>query len=142
MTLELPRLTALRDVADAKHAAIQAAFQSIVQEENRLRGLLSDLDRQEVECRRSLSRDPTLRMLGGDVAWHAWLGQNREILNVSLANTLARKEATKTEFQKASGKNRVIDELCSDLTRKRRKERDKRLQLDLEAIALGTIRRR
>lgn len=129
-------MVALRNVADAKHAAIQTIFRNLVQEENRLRGLLNDLDRQEAECRQSLSQDPTLRLFGGDIAWHAWIGQNREILNVNLANTLARKEEAMAEFQMASGKNMVIDKLCSDLTRKRQQEWRTRMQKALEEQAL------
>lgn len=126
--MELAQIMALRDVADVRYAELRTAFRNLVQEEIRLRGLLADLDQQEVKCRQSLAQDPTLRILGGDISWHKWIGKNREILNVSLANTLARKETAMAEFRKASGKSMVMEELCDDLAFKARKVRRKKLQ--------------
>ena len=86
-------LEKLLKIARARHEIAQAQLRPVVEEERRLRKLLSDLAQDEKIGRKSLIRDAAFRSVRGDEAWNLWVGRNRRALNMQLASVLARKEA-------------------------------------------------
>ncbi|CUH51357.1 hypothetical protein J7382_01925 [Shimia sp. R11_0] len=109
----------LNVITQARYQKAQAEMQAIQAEENKLRGLLSDLADQEKSSRDTMQTDATLRLTGGDLAWNNWIGRNRKILNQQLANVLVRKEMAFQELQKHFGKADVMEKLLkeAELTR-------------------------
>lgn len=116
-------LTDLHMITQARFQKAQAAMQVVQTEENRLRGLLQELVDKEKSGLLAMAQDATLRMTGGDVAWNSWIGRNRKILNLQLANVLVRKEQAFRELQAHFGKADVLEKMVGEQRVERRKAR-------------------
>lgn len=104
-------LVLLKKVTDMRFQAEQDQFRAICEEERHLRGLLEGLDRRKEQARKDLEGDPSMRMIGKDLAWMNWADQHRRRLTAQLANSLARKEIAFARFQEAYGKDAVLRRL-------------------------------
>lgn len=101
----------LKKVTDMRFQAEQDQFRAICEEERHLRGLLDGLNRRKEQARKDLEGDPSMRMIGKDLAWMNWADQHRRRLTAQLANSLARKEIAFARFQEAYGKDAVLRRL-------------------------------
>ncbi|MBR9841770.1 MAG: hypothetical protein GYB25_01300 [Rhodobacteraceae bacterium] len=101
----------LKQITDMRFQAEQDQFRAICEEERHLRELLKGLDRRKERAREDLASDPSMRMIGKDLAWMNWADQHRRRLTAQLANSLARKEIAFARFQEAYGKDTVLHRL-------------------------------
>lgn len=104
-------LEQLLHVARARHEVAQAQLRPVVEEEQRIRKLLSDLAQDEKIGRLSLIRDSAFRSVRGDEAWNLWVGRNRRALNMQLASVLVRKEAVFKAAQETFGRADALESL-------------------------------
>lgn len=129
-------LSVFRQVVDTAKVDSQIRMQKILVEEHRLRNLLSDLERQERAARDCLEQDGTLRRIGGDVAWHSWIGQSRQKLNTSLAQVLAQKESVIATYQEAGGRSLALEALNDQEATRHQNKQQKSLASDLDQLGL------
>ncbi|WP_299826074.1 hypothetical protein [uncultured Roseobacter sp.] len=131
---DLHRLHAL---ADAKYKARQQLFQSLVQRENAIRADLHQLDEQARASNKN--SDPSMRSIGADVIWKAWLGKAKTSLNMKLALVLAEKDQHVRQVRQAYGKvlasEGLLQEVSEDERRKRRnRELEKAIETTLPSV--------
>ncbi|WP_299779777.1 hypothetical protein [uncultured Roseobacter sp.] len=131
---DLHRLHAL---ADAKYKARQQLFQSLVQRENAIRADLHQLDEQARAS--NTHSDPSMRSIGADVIWKAWLGKAKTSLNMKLALVLAEKDQHVRQVRQAYGKvlasEGLLQEVSEDERRKRRnRELEKAIETTLPSV--------
>ncbi len=113
----------LHIITQARYQKAQSAMQVVQAEENKLRGMLDDLTEQEKTGRETMRQDSMMQISGGDLAWNNWIGRNRRILNLQLANVMVRKEMAFRDLQKHFGKANVMQTLLNDAEEKQRQTR-------------------
>lgn len=117
------QIDSLYKLFQAKEQSVEVKLRSIVSNERRLRNLLQELDQQVQKADVTIAEETSVRQVGADLAWSRWIGEQRKMLNMNLANTLVQKEAVLAELKEAFGKRaalgRVVDIQTQKLTRKR-----------------------
>ena len=113
----------LHIITQARYQKAQSAMQVVQAEENKLRGMLDDLTEQEKTGRETMRQDSMMQISGGDLAWNNWIGRNRRILNLQLANVMVRKEMAFRDLQKHFGKADVMQTLLNYAEEKQRQTR-------------------
>lgn len=113
----------LHIITQARYQKAQSAMQVVQAEESKLRGMLDDLTEQEKTGRETMRQDSMMQISGGDLAWNNWIGRNRRILNLQLANVMVRKEMAFRDLQKHFGKADVMQTLLNDAEEKQRQTR-------------------
>ncbi len=116
-------LEALHQITDARYQQAQAAMQAVLAEERRVRDMLKDLNNQERSGRQIMAQDSDIQKTGGDLAWNSWIGRNRRILNMELANIMVRKERAFRDLQATFGKADVLEKMVQDQKTLHRKEK-------------------
>ena len=114
-------LIALKSVLNAKFQAEQAALRDILQEENRLRTQIRELDEQgkgDIAL--------ALKSLGNDVRWRVWVANARTKLNTELARVLARKEQATARLRREFGKVQASEQVLKAAEKNASQERAKR----------------
>lgn len=123
----------LDDICAATDALYQAELNKlrmVTAEETRTREALARLSEQSVEVPPETAL--VMRAMGADLAWNRWVGRQKEVLNMQLANILVRKAEALRRVQEVFGRNEAALSLKhdADLARKdaRRIEADRKLQ--------------
>lgn len=117
----------LHALADARYKARQQLFQTLLQRENSVRADLAKLDAQAKAAEQAA--DGTMKSIGADVIWKAWLGKSKRSLNMKLALILAEKDQHLRQVKQAYGKVLASEEIMRTI---QRKQRDDARKLDLE----------
>ena len=106
----------LADIAlltDAVFRAEQARLSALAAEEARLRQALRDLDDHHRQSRSlPVSELTSLRQLGADILWQAWIGRNKQSLNIELAQVLAQKSRVIRGLRQAFGRREAARTLA------------------------------
>lgn len=134
--MNLTQMDSAFSVFEALAGTAQARLLQITEEEAKIRSLLADLDSQEKGDGGHFYRDTALRRLGGDTAWHRWIGQNREKLNLHLAKVLYQKEIQTAEFRQAVGRKNVLAKLRDEQKLTARQKRIQKELWQINALAL------
>lgn len=137
------QLNAIGKIAGALDLAASTRLRQIANEEAKIRLMLTDLDKREKSCRQSLDQEPAMRALGGDVAWHRWIGHNREKLNLHLARVLSQRELASQEHSVAAGRRAIFDSVIAkaDLTNQRVRVREDLRRLDELSLIVASQRK-
>lgn len=124
---KLDDLAMLQTLVEVKYRQQQESFARLMQQENRLRQALRQLDIHMAESRSS--EDTPQKAIGADVLWQSWIGRKKRELNMQLAQVLAVKERHVAQVKKAYGKVLVTETLYSG-ARKDAQQKKAQSQLD------------
>lgn len=124
---KLDDLAMLQTLVEVKYRQQQESFARLMQQENRLRQALRQLDIHMAESRSS--EDTPQKAIGADVLWQSWIGRKKRELNMQLAQVLAVKERHVAQVRKAYGKVLVTETLYSG-ARKDAQQKKAQSQLD------------
>lgn len=124
---KLNDLAMLQTLVEVKYRQQQESFARLMQQENRLRQALRQLDIHMAESRSS--DDTPQKAIGADVLWQSWIGRKKRELNMQLAQVLAVKERHVAQVRKAYGKVLVTETLYSG-ARKDAQQKKAQSQLD------------
>lgn len=139
--MDLLEIKRLYDVSEIRFERSQTSFRKLIAEENRLRALLQELHDKEVLGKEALLEDTVIKQAGADVAWQSWVGRNRSILNMRLANVLARKEQALSQVRTAFGETNTLETLLLDGRKQAISKRNRTLnEQSLEQSVLQNIR--
>lgn len=108
---KLDDLAMLQTLVEVKYRQQQESFARLMQQENRLRHALRQLDIHMAESRSS--DDTPQKAIGADILWQSWIGRKKRELNMQLAQVLAVKERHIAQIKKAYGKVLVTETLYS-----------------------------
>ncbi len=119
----------------------QIALQKIISEEVTLRTQIETLKEHR---RESYSLDVslnTMRSIGSDVLWQAWIDRTQADVNMELARTLARKEPVMRQAKRDIGKKEVAQavERAQELEEKSAIETRSLNQLLNQAVILSAL---
>ena len=123
----LDNLAMMQKLVEVKYRQQQESFARLLEQENRLRNSLQQLDLHLAESRSST--DAPQKAIGADVVWQSWIGRKKRQLNLQLAQVLAVKERHIAQVKKAYGKVLVTDALYAD-THKAAQQKKAQSQLD------------
>lgn len=124
-------------LTEVMYRAEQAGMRDIVVRENMVRRDLAQLDTYEAQSRQLPEAElRTVRQIGGDVQWQAWLGRNRAELNRQLAICLAQKARLMAALARAHGRHLAADQIAKTDRTARIARRDKRDRATEEALAM------
>lgn len=126
----------LQVLADIKYQARQQRLQKLVQEENAIRSDLAKLGQQAKEADRTA--DKTMKAIGADVIWQAWLGKSKTALNMRLALILAEKEQHLGQVRRAYGKVLVSGEIADAVSSQ---QRSAAVRSDLNSVINTAVHR-
>ena len=127
-------LDSLYELLKAKEQAVEAKFHSVVANERRLRNLLSELDQQERKADATIAEETSVRQVGADLAWGRWIGEQRKMLNMNLANVLVQKEAILNDMREAFGKRTALGRIVDFETQKLSRKRTNHAQASLDVL--------
>lgn len=102
----------LSAITNALYQTELAQFQAVTAEEDSLQKEMKQLE-DEVRRAEALADDGAmaLRQLGCDLLWKAWVGRKRQMLNLKLANLIAKKQVMLSSLQRSFGKKSITQEL-------------------------------
>lgn len=126
-------------IVEVKYLKDQRSLTGILQEEQKLRGLIEKIRSQSESV--SSQEISTLASIGGDVLWNAWVERSLTQLNTELAHVLARKEMhlsqVRRSFNQLHVTQKIVDteNLTNDKARKR-KSLERIIECDLSSIKL------
>lgn len=105
----------LRDlvaITNARFQAEQVKLRDILQQEQRLRAKVAELDEQHRAAKAPyLSDGLGQRVYGGDVLWQGWVARTRRQLQIELAQVLAEKGQKISALSKAHGRKLASEAL-------------------------------
>lgn len=108
-------------------------IREILKEETVLRQSLVQLDAQSKTAEINHAQDCTMKTVGADILWQAWVSNTRRQLNIELAQILARKIEAMVHVRKAFGRKEAV----KSLIRTARQERQQKItQLQAERLSL------
>ncbi|MCV3269873.1 hypothetical protein [Roseobacter sinensis] len=111
--MRLEEAKTLHALADARYRARQQLFQTLLQRENAIRADLAKLEAQAKSAEQSAN--PTMKSIGADVIWNAWLGKSKRALNMKLALILAEKDQHIRQVKQAYGKVLASEEIVKTI---------------------------
>lgn len=126
-------LAMMQKLVEVKYRQQQESFARLMEQENRLRNSLQQLDLHLAESRSNT--DTYQKAIGADVVWQSWIGRKKRALNIQLSQVLAIKERHIDQVKKAYGKVLVTDALHCNL-RKAHKQKKAQSQLDRAISAM------
>lgn len=121
----------LRHMARVTEAAYLHEFQKvqgILAEEARLRQNLLQLDAQACENTKVIARDTSMKSVGADLLWQAWLSRTRRQLHIELAQVMAQKLTAMDRVRNAFGRNNAVSVMHEKV------ENDRRSKLQKQAL--------
>ena len=131
-------LSAICDTTDALYRAELTRFQGIAAEERRARDALARLDLPPPDP--ATPEALAMRTVGADVAWARWVGRQRSVLNMQLANILARKQEQLTRLQSAFGRNEAALSLRREAAAEAATRRQAKAAEVLQSLMLNAAR--
>lgn len=102
-------LAMMQKLVDMKYRQQQESFGRLIAEESRLRASLAQLDAHLAQSESDL--DAPQKAIGADIVWQSWVGRNKRVLNIQLAQILAVKERHIAQVKEAYGKVLATQEL-------------------------------
>lgn len=85
-----------------------SAIQGILKEESDLRQSLAQLDAQSLSSKVNHADDCTMKTIGADILWQAWVSKARRQLNIELAQVMAKKIEKMSQIRKAFGRKEAV----------------------------------
>ncbi|MDK3071695.1 hypothetical protein QO034_01105 [Sedimentitalea sp. JM2-8] len=131
----------LGQMADVTHAVYLNEFQKvrgILEEESRLRQQLARVKDQSRQGREDMKEDVSMRSVGADLLWQAWLTRTQRQLNIELSQVMARKLTAMGRVRRAFGRQNAVaamHETRKDETEKAR--RRKAFELLIQNSSIG-----
>lgn len=104
-------------------------IREILKEETALRQSLARLDTHSQATKIDQALDCTMKTIGADILWQSWISNTRRVLNIELAQIIARKIEAKAHVRKAFGQKEAVKNLMEAALQERRK-RAARLQAE------------
>lgn len=103
------------------HDAAEARLGRLLRRERELRAALARFEAERRSMAQSDPHDPAVRA-GAELAWRRWAEARQAALNRELARHLAETEIARSEFAKAFGRYRAMQE-AAEIERRTRKRR-------------------
>ncbi len=132
------RLSQMSKVTEALYLSEFRKVQDILAEEARLRGELRRLQEQSQDGQHHMSGDPSMRTVGADLLWQAWLMRTQRQLNIELSQVMANKEIAMGSVRKAFGRQSAVQSMHQkEETAHRHRARKRALQALLRETGGG-----
>ncbi len=131
------KLARMAEVTQALYLNEFRKVQDILAEEARLRGDLARLRDRDQAGRRGMAEDLSMRRMGADLLWQAWLARSQRQLNIELSQVMAKKLAAMDGVRKAFGRQRAVQAMQDDVETEIRARARKRA---LEALLRGAAK--
>jgi hypothetical protein len=111
------------------------AISSILVEETKIRGNLTQLEAQISRNRGACASDQMLLSVGAQLLWQGWTTRTHRQLNTELAQVMAKKLVALDRVRVAFGRQRAVEMMMSA---ERRALKDRRIkQRDADLLSLG-----
>lgn len=107
--MKIKELSALNDIVTLKYRHQQKAFQKILAAETILRSEYKRLDHESKVAMEQTNS--SMRGIGADVLWQAWLDRSKARVNMELTQVLIQKEHYFYRVREEFGKVEVVREL-------------------------------
>lgn len=123
----------------AVYAREKQRLAPVLAREERLRNELARLSAHDAAAR---GEQASMRAIGADLAWNAWLAKARQQLNIELAQVLALKEAHHGQIRHALARLTVAEETAAAISKTRERDRAaKSLQRAVDQIVISQLLR-
>ncbi len=116
------RMTDLLTVTEAGYQREHQKLHPLLQQEARILGRLSQLDKQLAEVNMQCTQTEGYRVTGTDLLWHSWESAARRELNTELARLRSQKLSAMDDLRRAFGRKQAVTELAQRLQQGKRRE--------------------
>ena len=134
-------------IAEIEKLRSMKSAQELLKLDSEIADLRNQINKIQGHRKQSHTPDPnllTMRAIGSDVLWQAWLDRTQSGLNIDLARAMAQRETLVAAAAKDTSRREAINTARSDAETIRQKDRAKKTQsglLDLATVVHASGRK-